>query len=112
MDGSVNPYLLQASILAAGLHGLKNKIDPGKPMDCNMYEDFAKYPELPKLPDELNQSLKLLKNNNDMNEAFGRDVISSYIKLRSSELKEFSRDFNLDKTQPVTDWERENTLDC
>ena len=112
MDGSVNPYLLQASVLAAGLHGLKDNIDPGKPLDCNMYEDFAKYPDLPKLPDELNQSLKQLKNNNDMNEAFGKDVISSYIKLRSSELREFNKNFSLDKTQPVTDWERENTLDC
>ena len=65
MDGSANPYLLQASILAAGLDGLKNKIDPGKPLDCNMYEDYKKYPDLPKLPDELDQSLEKLKNNKD-----------------------------------------------
>ena len=55
MDGSANPYLLQASVLAAGINGIKNKIDPGKPLNCNMYEDFAKYPNLPKLPDELDQ---------------------------------------------------------
>ena len=30
MDGSANPYLLQASVLAASLDGLKNKINPGK----------------------------------------------------------------------------------
>merc|ERR1711966_69771 len=65
MDGSANPYLLQASVLAAGLDGLKNKIDPGKPLNCNMYEDHEKYPDLPKLPDELGQSLEKLKNNKD-----------------------------------------------
>ena len=112
MDGSVNPYLLQASILAAGLDGLKNKINPGKPLDCNMYEDHAKYPDLPKLPNELHQSLKMLKNNKDMNEAFGEDVINSYLKLRDSEINEFNQKETFDKTKTITRWERDNTLDC
>ena len=112
MDGSANPYLLQASVLAAGLYGLKNKVDPGKPLDCNMYEDHAKYPDLPKLPDELEQSLNLLKNNKDMNDAFGKDVIESYIKLRSSEMNEFKSKDSFDKTKDVTKWEKDNTLDC
>jgi len=112
MDGSANPYLLQASVLAAGLDGLKNKIDPGKPLNCNMYEDHEKYPDLPKLPNELDQSLEKLKNNKDMNDAFGKEVISSYIKLRNSELKEFKEKENFDKTKPITRWERDNTLDC
>ena len=112
MDGSANPYLLQASVLAAGLYGLKNKVDPGKPLDCNMYEDHAKYPDLPRLPDELAQSLNLLKNNKDINDAFGKDVIESYIKLRSSEMNEFKSKDSFDKTKDVTKWEKDNTLDC
>jgi glutamate---methylamine ligase len=112
MDGSANPYLLQASVLAAGLDGLKNKINPGKPLYCNMYEDQAKYPNLPKLPNELHQSLKLLNENKEMNEAFGNDVIKSYIKLRSSEINEFNQKENFDKTKTITRWERDNTLDC
>ena len=112
MDGSANPYLLQASVLAAGINGIKNKIDPGKPLHCNMYEDFAKYPDLPKLPDELDQSLKKLKQNKEMNEAFGNDVIDSYIKLRSTEIKEFNNVEKFDKSKPITKWERQNTLDC
>ena len=112
MDGSANPYLLQASVLAAGISGIKNKIDPGKPLNCNMYEDFAKYPNLPKLPDQLDQSLKQLKQNKEMNEAFGDDVINSYIKLRSSEIKEFDNVEKFDKSKPITKWERQNTLDC
>ena len=112
MDGSANPYLLQASVLAAGLDGLNNKIDPGKPLSCNMYEDHKKYPDLPKLPNELDQSLKKLKDNKDMNEAFGKEVINSYIKLRDSEIKEFKQKESFDKTKAITRWERDNTLDC
>ena len=112
MDGSANPYLLQAGVIAAGLNGLNNKIDPGEPLHCNMYEDHAKYPDLPKLPNDLNESLDRLKNNKMINEAFGEDVINSYLKLRSAELKEFNNNENFDKTKPVTEWERRNTLDC
>ena len=112
MDGSVNPYLLQASVLAAGLDGLKNKIDPGKPLNCNMYEDHEKYPDLPKLPNELHQSLKMLKDNKDMNDAFGKDVVDSYLKLRTSEINEFNQQESFDKTKTITRWERNNTLDC
>ena len=112
MDGSANPYLLQASVLAAGINGIKNKIDPGKPLNCNMYEDFAKYPNLPKLPDELDQSLSQLKQNKEMNDAFGADVINSYIKLRNTELKQFNNIERFDKSKPITKWERQNTLDC
>jgi len=112
MDGSANPYLLQASVLAAGLYGLKNKIDPGKPLDCNMYTDYAKYPDLPKLPNELNNSLDQLKNNKEMNNAFGKEVIESYIKLRSSEIGEFNSQESFDKTKPISKWEKDNTLDC
>ena len=112
MDCSVNPYLLQASILASGLYGLKNKVEPGKPLDCNMYTDYAKYPDLPKLPDKLEQSLDQLKNNKAMNEAFGKDAVESFIKLRNSEIKEFNSKENFDKTKPITNWEKDNTLDC
>ncbi len=112
MDGSANPYLLQASVLAAGLDGLNNKINPGKPLNCNMYEDYKKYPDLPKLPDELSQSLEKFKNNKDMNEAFGQNVVNSYLKLRNSEIKEFNQKESFDKTKAITRWERDNTLDC
>ena len=46
MDGSANPYLLQAGIIAAGLDGINKKLNPGKPLHCNMYKDYKKYPKL------------------------------------------------------------------
>jgi glutamine synthetase len=112
MDGSANPYLIQAGVLAAGINGLQNKINPGKPLHCNMYTDYKKYPNLPKLPDNLDQSLEKLKNNKKMNNSFGKDVISSYLKLRNSEIKEFKQKENFNKREPITKWERTNTLDC
>ena len=112
MDGSANPYLLQAGVLAAGLHGLKNKINPGKPLNCNMYTDYKKYPNLPKLPNNLKQSLEQLKDNKEMNKSFGKNTISSFIKLRSSEIKEFDSKEKFDKSKPITKWESQNTLDC
>ena len=47
-----------------------------------------------------------------MNDAFGKEVIKSYIKLRNLELKEFKQKESFDKTKPITRWERDNTLDC
>ena len=112
MDGSANPYLLQASVLAAGMEGLSKRINPGKPLFCNMYEDYKKYPNLSKLPNELKYSLDKIENNKEMIKAFGKEVIKSYVKLRTSELKDFNDNEKFDKSKPITKWERQNTLDC
>ena len=112
MDGSVNPYLLQAGVLAAGIEGLNKKINPGKPLHCNMYEDSDKYPNLSKLPNELGESLDKITDNKVINKAFGKNVIDSYVKLKKIELKEFNSKEKFDKSKPITKWERQNTLDC
>ena len=54
----------------------------------------------------------ILKNNKEMNNAFGKEVIESYIKLRSSEIDEFNSQESFDKTKPISKWEKDNTLDC
>ena len=112
MDGSSNPYLLQASVLAAGIYGITNKTDPGEPLNCNMYTDYKNYPNLAKLPDELEESLEKMDDNKELKEMFGESVINSYIKLKRQEIDEFYKDEMFDKEKPVTDWERSNTLDC
>ncbi|MDC0046106.1 type III glutamate--ammonia ligase [Candidatus Pelagibacter sp.] len=112
MDGSVNPYLLQAGIIAAGLEGINKKINPGKPLHCNMYTDYKKYPNLKKLPNDISQAIKMLDQNKVLSEAFGKDVIKSYIKLKNLEIKDFKRKSKFDKKKPITDWEKNNTLDC
>ena len=112
MDGSANPYLLQAGVIASGLYGMNNRIDPGKILNCNMYTDYEQYPNLPKLPDQLEDSLEKLDNNKDIKEIFGEEVINSYIKLKNQELENFNLDEVFDKRKTVTEWEKRNTLDC
>jgi glutamine synthetase len=50
-DPSANPYLAYTALLMAGLDGVLNKIDPGEPVDKNMYElsasELAKVPQVP-----------------------------------------------------------------
>src|SRR4029079_175007 len=50
-DPAANPYLCFAALLMAGLDGVQNKIDPGEPMDKNLYElppeEMAKVPQVP-----------------------------------------------------------------
>ena len=112
MDGSVNPYLLQAGIIAGGLEGLNKRMDPGQPITVNMYEKTKDYPHLKKLPDEIEDALSELDNSIEMKEAFGEEVINSYLKLKNQELKEFSKTDVFDKKSPITNWEKLNTLDC
>ena len=112
MDGSANPYLLQAGIIAAGLEGINKRLNPGKPLHCNMYEDYKKYPKLKKLPNDINQAMNMLKNSKSLSQAFGSDVIKSYIKLKNSEIKNFRTKNKFNKRKPVSQWEKDNTLDC
>ncbi len=112
MDGSANPYLLQASIAAAGLYGIDNKSDPGELLTCNMYTDYENYPNLERLPDDLYESLEKLNENKIIKEAFGEEVVDSYLKLKRKELNDFETENVFDKEGSITDWEKNNTLDC
>ena len=112
MDGSANPYLLQASIAAAGLYGINNKSDPGELLTCNMYTDYENYPNLERLTDDLYESLEKLRDNKTIKEAFGEEVVDSYLKLKRKELNDFETENVFDKEGSITDWEKNNTLDC
>jgi glutamine synthetase len=112
MDGSANPYLLQAGILAAGNDGMDKKRDPGKPLLINMYTDYKDYPHLKKLPSDLESALEKLNGSKELNEVFGEKVINSYIKLKNNEINNFNTKEIFSKEKPITDWEKLNTLDC
>tara|TARA_Y100000590_G_scaffold279629_2_gene314095 strand:+ start:1877 stop:3202 length:1326 start_codon:yes stop_codon:yes gene_type:complete len=112
MDGAVNPYLLQAGIIAAGLDGIENKRKPGKPVFLNMYEESHKVKNLKKLPLSLPESLNFLENSNVLNKAFGKNTINSYLTLRNRELENYKKSEGSFKPDVVTEWEKNNTLDC
>jgi glutamine synthetase len=112
MDGSANPYLLQAGIAAAGIDGMEKKRDPGQPLFINMYTDGDNYPNLKKLPSDLERALEYLSSNAVLLSAFGEKNITSYIKLKKQELKDFNSKETFSKKEPVTEWEKINTLDC
>ena len=95
MDGSSNPYLLQAGILAAGLHGMNMKLDPGEPLTCNMYTDYKNYPDLDKLPDDLEEALEKLEENKILKDSFGEAVVNSYIKLKKEEIRSITSPINI-----------------
>ncbi len=103
-DGAANPYLLQASILAAGLDGIAHKRDPGPRRDFNMYTDGHAYPEIPQLPRYLVDALRELDKSEALRAALGSGVIDSYLKLKMEDWDAYSRH--------LTDWERHATLDC
>ena len=77
-----------------------------------MYTDFKKYPKLKKLPNVIDQAINLLENSKSLNNAFGNDVIKSYVKLKKLEIKDFKRKETFNKKRPITNWEKNNTLDC
>ena len=112
MDGSSNPYLLQAGVIAAGLYGINQKSNPGEPLTCNMYTEHKKYPNLEKLPDNIEDALEKLNESKNLRESFGDEVINSYLKLKNQEVEDFDQNENFDKNKDITDWERKNTLDC
>ena len=104
MDGAANPYLLQAGVLAGGIDGMANKRHPGKRIDLDMYAHGYKVRGAKKLPLNLLDALRNLEKSKVINEAFGRDQIKSYIKLKMDEWNDYSRH--------MTQWERDQTLDC
>ena len=104
LDGSTNPYLAQAAILAAGLDGIKNKRDPGKPTHLNMYEEADRVRGAKKLPLNLLDALRLLDKNKVLKEELGQEVVDSFIKLKMMEWEDYTR--------YLSTWERDHTLDC
>jgi glutamine synthetase type III len=103
-DGAANPYLLQAALLTAGLDGIRNKRDPGKRLDINMYTEGDKAKGTKRLPLNLLDALRAFEKADVLKEGLGEDLTTSYLKLRHDDWNAYSRH--------LTDWERQTTLDC
>ncbi|MEM6324802.1 MAG: type I glutamate--ammonia ligase [Pseudomonadota bacterium] len=89
-DPSANPYLCFSALLMAGLDGIKNKIDPGAPMDKDLYdlppEELAGIPtvcaSLREAMDELEADMDFLL----AGDVFTKDQIEGYMELKWEEI--------------------------
>ncbi|HEY4611914.1 MAG TPA: type I glutamate--ammonia ligase [Bacteroidota bacterium] len=82
-DPTCNPYIGFAALLMAGLDGIINKIDPGKPLDKDIYDMTPEQlRDVPSAPGSLADSLKALENDHDFllrGDVFTEDLIETWI---------------------------------
>lgn len=82
-DPSCNPYLAFSALLMASLDGIQNKIDPGNPLDVNIYDlDPEEAASIPKTPASLEEALVALEEDHDFllkGDVFTSDVIETWI---------------------------------
>jgi glutamine synthetase len=105
-DGSCNPYLTTAAILAAGMDGVNRKLDAGAPINENLYEwspEQIAERGIKLLPQSLTQALDALEKDEVIQSALGADLATEFLKLKRMEWIEYSRH--------VSDWERDRYVD-
>jgi glutamine synthetase type III len=102
-DGAVNPYLLQAVIIAAGLDGVQTQADPGKRWDIDMYAEGHKVRGAPKLPLNMLDGLREYDKDKGLKAAMGKEFSDAYLKMKHQEWDSFVSHFSR--------WEKDNTLD-
>jgi len=95
-DATANPYLAFTAMMMAGLDGIQNKIDPGDPMDKDLYdlppEELA---DVPTVAGSLREALGALDADRDFlknGDVFTDDQIDAYMELKWEEV------FNLEHT--------------
>ena len=103
-DGSANPYLLPAALIAAGLDGMMEKRDPGPRYDNNAYTNPLPADTVKALPKSLLDALNNLAMNTILAQRMGAEFTTSYLKLQHQAWTEY--------TSQITPWELETTLDC
>ncbi|TRZ65861.1 type I glutamate--ammonia ligase [bacterium] len=92
-DGTANPYLAFSAMLMAGLDGVINKIDPGKPVDRDIYHlSEAEHKEIKQAPESLEIALHNLKIDNEFlkkNGVFSDSILETWIDYKmNKEVKE------------------------
>ncbi len=88
-DSGANVYIAFAAMLMAGLDGIQNKIDPGDPMDVNIYDlPPEKLNKIGKMPSSLRESLDALESDNEFllkGNVFTKDVIEYWLDYKMEE---------------------------
>jgi len=100
-DGAVNPYLLQASVLASGLLGLEKKYKLPEQLFTDNFKE--KNPKINQLPFNLGEALNKLSQDKTFVEKIGKDFVQSFLILKNKEWNHYLSQFS--------EWELKNTLD-
>jgi len=104
-DPTCNPYLALAGILAAGLDGIENKIEPPAPVNENIFamnERARKRHKIVSLPGDLNEAISIMKQSNLVKDVLGSHVFDKYIEAKTGEWDAY-------RTK-VTQWELNSYL--
>jgi glutamine synthetase len=105
-DGSCNFYIAFAGILAAGLDGVRRKLEPPAPVEEDIYRMSEKQRTergIEVLPGNLGEALAELMKDRYLRESLGHAFIDKFLQVKNKEW----RDFNL----TVHEWERKKYLD-
>ncbi len=105
-DSGCNPYLVSAALIAAGLDGIDQKLDPGPPQNINLYElsvEQLRQKGIKVLPQSLHEAINALEGDAVIREGLGVELAAEFIKLKRMEWNEYSRH--------VSDWESRRYLE-
>jgi len=95
-DPSANPYLAFSAIVSAGFVGIKKKIDPGIPVNANVYkmsDSTRNSLGIKSLPRILEGALASLKSDSDyLKICFHKELIETHLLLREEELRKIGED--------------------
>jgi glutamine synthetase len=88
-DPAANPYLCYTALLMAGLDGVLNKIEPGEPMDKNMYDlPPEELKKVPQVPSSLSEALDYLAEDHAFllkGDVFTQDFLEMWIETKRKE---------------------------
>jgi len=88
-DPAANPYIAFSALLLAGLDGIQNRIDPGDPLDKNLYElPPEELAQVPSVPDSLGGAIRALKDDHQFllkGDVFNADFIENWMELKQKE---------------------------
>jgi glutamine synthetase len=87
-DGAVNPYLAAALVLAAGLEGVREKLDPGKPNEDNLYaisDEERKARGIDFLPQTLQEAVAAFAEDPLVEQVLGKGLRDEFIRYKTEE---------------------------
>src|SRR5438034_4689639 len=88
-DSAANPYLAFSALLLAGLDGIQNRIDPGDPLDKNLYElPPEELAQVASVPDSLRGATEALTADHSFlsrGDAFNADCIANWVDMKQKE---------------------------